>query len=120
MHELSLCQALIGQLQALARERGARRICLARVGVGPLSGVEPQLLQQAWPVARAGTPAENCELVLEPLPLRVHCPRCGRDSEAQSNRLLCAHCGDWHTRVIGGDELLLNSVELICEQREAV
>jgi hydrogenase nickel incorporation protein HypA/HybF len=28
------------------------------------------------------------------------------------NRLLCGACGDWHTQVIGGDELLLESVEL--------
>jgi hydrogenase nickel incorporation protein HypA/HybF len=28
------------------------------------------------------------------------------------NRLTCAACGDWHTRVISGDELLLESVEL--------
>jgi hydrogenase nickel incorporation protein HypA/HybF len=29
------------------------------------------------------------------------------------NRLLCGACGDWHTQVISGDELLLESVELI-------
>lgn len=28
------------------------------------------------------------------------------------NRLLCGACGDWHTRIISGDELLLESVEL--------
>ncbi len=117
MHELSICQALVGQLKALARERRASRICLVRLGIGPLSGVEPQLLEQAWPVASAGTVAEGAGLVLERLPLRVHCPSCGRDSDASTNRLSCRHCGDWRTRLVSGDELLLDSVELI---REAV
>jgi hydrogenase nickel incorporation protein HypA/HybF len=28
------------------------------------------------------------------------------------NRLICSDCGDWHTQILSGDELLLESVEL--------
>jgi Zn finger protein HypA/HybF involved in hydrogenase expression len=30
----------------------------------------------------------------------------------QPNRLLCASCGDFRTRIISGDELILQRVEL--------
>ena len=28
------------------------------------------------------------------------------------NRLICGACGDWHTQLLSGDELILESVEL--------
>jgi len=119
MHELSVCQALISQVEALARERSAQRVALIRLGIGPLSGVEPQLLVQAYPIASAGTLADGAELVIENLPLRVSCDACGQTTDALPNRLLCAACGDWHTRLVSGDELQLNSVELIKQANDS-
>lgn len=115
MHELSICQALVGQLRELAREQRAARIIRVVVQIGPLSGVEPELLRHAYPVASAGSPAADATLVLETLPVRVHCETCGADSAAAVNRLLCGACGDYRTRLISGDELLLASVELETE-----
>jgi hydrogenase nickel incorporation protein HypA/HybF len=119
MHELSVCQALIGQVEAIARERTAQRVVLIRLGIGPLSGVEPQLLVQAYRIASAGTLADGADLVIENLPLRVSCDACGQTTDALPNRLLCAACGDWHTRLISGDELQLNSVELIKQTNDS-
>ena len=112
MHELSVCQALIRQLDAIARDERAVRITKVVVHIGPLSGVEAQLLRQAYPIASAGTAAADAELVLESLPIRVACEQCGAETEATANRLVCGACGDYHTRLIGGDELLLAQVEL--------
>lgn len=117
MHELSVCQALIRQLDAIARDEQAARITRVVVHIGPLSGVEAQLLRQAYPIASAGSPAADAELVLESLPIRVRCEHCGAETEAKANRLVCGACGDYHTRLIGGDELLLTQVEL--ERAEA-
>jgi hydrogenase nickel incorporation protein HypA/HybF len=116
MHELSVCQALIDQLEVLAREQRAERVVSLVVGIGPLSGVEARLLKQAYPVAAAGTLAEGSELELEDRPIRVHCSACGEDSDATANRLLCASCGDWHTNLVSGDELVLTRVEFVREQ----
>ncbi len=112
MHELAVCQGLLRQVAAIAREHGARRVTRIVVHVGPLSGVEAPLLEQAFPLAAADSVAQEAELVIERLPVRVRCNTCGAESEARPNRLLCGACGDWHTRLIGGDELLLASVEL--------
>lgn len=119
MHELSVCQALVRQLRDIAREQRAARITRVVVQIGPLSGVEPELLRHAYPVASAGSPAADAALILEPLPIRIHCESCGADSDAAANRLLCAACGDYRTRLISGDELLLASVELEAEPASA-
>jgi hydrogenase nickel incorporation protein HypA/HybF len=42
----------------------------------------------------------------------VHCKDCGAESDAAPNRLLCAACGGWRTRLISGDEMLLANLEL--------
>lgn len=112
MHELSVCQALLTQVESVAREQNARQVLSVSLGIGPLSGVEPALLSQAWPLAAAGTVADNAELLIEERPVRVRCSQCGKDSDATANRLLCAHCGDWRTQLLSGDDLLLLQVEL--------
>jgi len=112
MHELSICQALLDQVEAIAREHGATRVERVLLKVGPLSGVEPALLRNAYPLAAAGTVAEHSELVIEPTPVRVRCTDCGAESNTAPNRLLCDRCGGWKTRLISGDELLLANLEL--------
>ena len=117
MHELSVCQALIRQLTELAQKERAARITKVVVQIGPLAGVEAQLLRHAYPIASAGSVASAAELVIEDLPLRVRCEACGEESEATPNRLICGVCGDYHTQLLSGDELLLAQVEL--ERAEA-
>lgn len=113
MHELSVCQALIEQVQRLAREHRALRVDRIVLQIGPLAGIEPELLKHAYPVAAAGTLAEGADLVFEARPVTVHCRDCGGDSEALPNRLLCAHCGSFRTELTGGDEMLLASLEFL-------
>jgi hydrogenase nickel incorporation protein HypA/HybF len=112
MHELAICQALIEQVQRVARDNAARRIVSITVSVGPLSGVEPQLLEHAYPLAAAGTVAEEARLVVVTVPVRVRCRSCQAESEAASNRLLCGRCNDWQVDVIAGEEMLLQRVEI--------
>lgn len=115
MHELSICQALIAQVEVIATERrsSVRRVCL---GIGPLAGVEPQLLKDAYPLVCAGTVAEGSQLDIEETGIRVRCRSCGAETIATANRLVCGTCGDWHTDLLAGDEMLLLRVEL--ETRE--
>ncbi len=116
MHELAVCQGLMSQLEQIAAREHAQSISLIRLSVGPLSGVEPQLLEDAFPIAAAGTVAEGATLQIDRLGVRVRCLSCGADSDATANRLLCGACGDYRTQLLSGDEMLLMSVEL--ERRE--
>lgn len=112
MHELAVCQALIEQVQRVARENAARRVVSITVSVGPLSGIEAQLLEHAYPMAAAGTVAEHAVLVVQTVPVRVRCRGCGAESEAAPNRLLCGDCGGWQVDVTAGEEMLLQRVEI--------
>lgn len=120
MHELSVCSALMDQVERIARQHRAVRVDRIVLRIGPLSGIEASLLEHAYPVAAAGTLAEHAELVIEPLPVRVRCTRCGAETEAKPNRLICGACGDYRTRLVSGDEMLLASLELIEPSEETL
>ena len=112
MHELAICQSLMDQVNDIALQRHSTCVTSIILGIGPLSGVEAELLRNAYPFASAGSVAEHAELIIETLTIRVKCDSCGTESEAKPNKLICKQCGDWHTTLVSGDELLLMSVEL--------
>ena len=115
MHELAVCQALIEQVENIVLARNAREVIEINVQIGPLSGVEPNLLQQAFSIACAGTLADGARLTLATQPIRVSCRTCGQITDAQPARLVCGHCGDWRTTIVSGDDLLLTTVEVAVE-----
>jgi hydrogenase nickel incorporation protein HypA/HybF len=96
----------------IVRQQGAVSASRLKLKVGPLSGVVAEFLLSAFPLAAAGTCAEGAELDITHTRVQVRCQTCGAETDALPNRLLCGSCGDWHTQLIGGDELILESVEL--------
>ena len=113
MHELAVCQALIEQIEQIVQRHEASEAVRIELRIGPLSGVEPHLVEQAFPIASAGTVAADAELVIDSLPVMVRCAECGSTTSVLPNRLVCASCGDWHTTLVSGDELELYRVELM-------
>ncbi len=112
MHELSVCQALLEQVAGIAAAHGASRVARVTVRMGPLCGVEPNLFANAFEAARTRSCAADAELCIETSVVTISCLICRAQSEVRPNRLLCAACGGYRTRVVGGDELRLCRVEL--------
>ena len=113
MHELSLCQDIIDQLIGLTQRHRAVSVARVEVEVGLLSGVEPELLQQAFQFAQGGTVAANAVLSLEVVRPLVECASCGANSETPVNDLRCPVCGSAETSLVRGRELILARVELV-------
>jgi len=112
MHELSVCLSILDQVRSIAAERNADRVQRIELRIGPLSGVEADLLRSAWPMASAGTIAVDAELLINEADIVVRCSTCDAETPAIANRLVCGECGDFRTTVIGGDEMILQRVEL--------
>jgi hydrogenase nickel incorporation protein HypA/HybF len=111
MHELSIALSMIEQVEQLpaARSGGVRSI---QVKIGVLSGVDVEALRFAWEIARAGTPLADTELAIEPVPLRVRCPRCSRTRAAEIFAIACPDCVDAEQEILAGQELELTSLEV--------
>ena len=112
MHELSVCQSILSQAGRIARENGAERIERVVVQIGPLSGVEPSLLERAFEIARADAGQETAVLDIETPPVTIRCTACGAECEVTPNELACRQCGEWRVQLLTGSEMILKSVEL--------
>jgi hydrogenase nickel incorporation protein HypA/HybF len=113
VHELAICEAVLRQVLDIAAAQSARHIGRITLHIGPLAGVEPELVRLAFPLVAAGTACEACMLEIEFLPVQVCCQSCGTISDVPPNRLLCGHCSGWRVDLVSGDELLLARVELL-------
>ena len=112
MHELSIADAIV---RIAAAHAGERRVTAVHVEVGRLRQVVPDALEFAFGLVAQDTVVEGAELVLEEVPVRVACAACATESEQRSFPLACLRCGSLDVEVVGGEELQVESIELLEE-----
>ncbi len=112
MHELAICQDIIMQVEKLAAQHNASAVVKIILDIGPLSGVEKDLLAAAFPIAGADSLAASAELQINVLPVVVRCNLCHTESTVPANSLTCNACGSWQTTLQSGDEMLLKRIEM--------
>lgn len=110
MHEYSLVLSLIERAEQEAKARNAKSIVRLSLRVGECSGVEPELLEQAFEIARTGTTCERAELLVQREPARWTCPDCGAQLDPAVS-LRCLPC-DSAGRLTEGGELFLEQMEI--------
>lgn len=113
MHEMSLCRNLLDQALVLAREYNAQGIKSINVTMGPLCAIDAHHLQETFSHASSGTMADKARLIINKVPMIVHCMDCQEESQVVPDRMICNHCGSQHTRLVGGSEIMLHDIELI-------
>jgi hydrogenase nickel incorporation protein HypA/HybF len=111
VHEYSLVQSLVGRVEAEARSRKATAVHRLVVAVGELAGLDPELFQTAYDTFRAGTICERAAMELRRVPARWACPGCGREIP-RGEVLTCPSCGLPARMSPGGDEILLETIEM--------
>ncbi len=115
MHEHSLVRSLLKQVEQIQREHEAECVVEVRVEIGPLSGVEPLLVSQAFEqLSSAGTVA-GARLVIQNSPLLARCTTCDTEFEVIGFVFRCADCGG-NVQVVQGDRFQLVSVSLQFDQ----
>jgi hydrogenase nickel incorporation protein HypA/HybF len=117
LHELSVCQALLTQVTDIVTGRGGGDVARITIEVGPLSGVDAALLCTAFAALRAGSCAAGATLSIEATAVEIACLTCGAESQTAPNRLVCAFCGGYRTRIVSGEELRLRRIEFRVPQR---
>jgi hydrogenase nickel incorporation protein HypA/HybF len=110
MHEYSLVQALLEQVDRQARAHHALAIYKLHVSVGELAGVEVALLKTAYATFRERTRCAGAELEVRSVPARWSCPGCGR-VVPRGEPLRCVDCGT-PARLGAGGEIVLDRIEM--------
>lgn len=110
MHEYSIVQALVNQVEEQVQRHRARAVHAVCVQVGELSGVEVGLLKTAYDLFRQDTVCERAELKVERVDARWECRACAAVL-APGGPLCCDRCGG-AARLAQGDEIVLARLEL--------
>src|ERR1700722_11629737 len=106
MHELSIAVSLLTMIEEQAAARGDVRVTAVHLKLGPLSGVVKQALLSAYELACEGTALQECKLIIEDVPITVHCPKCDQPREIASMQdLCCPVCRTPTPKIITGTEL---------------
>lgn len=109
MHELGMCEALMDSVQRRAAGRPVRRV---RVRVGAQHRVVASSMDQAFSLASAGTVADGAAVDLVTVPVHVTCRTCGVEASSDDPLAVCPACGATEVELQGGDEFMLEALEL--------
>lgn len=109
MHELSIAESVV---RIASRQADGRRVTKVHMKVGYLRQVVPSALAFSFGLVAEGTPVEGAELEMEEIPVTGECRNCGAESRLAGFPLLCAVCGSANLRILSGEELLVESLEL--------
>lgn len=112
MHETSLVRSLLNQVERLRETHGGSSVRQIEVEIGPLSGVEPLLVREAFDRLAEAFPCVDAELVIHEVSLRACCRDCRAEFTLQSFRFECPKCASRSIRVTHGDEFRLLNVTL--------
>jgi hydrogenase nickel incorporation protein HypA/HybF len=113
VHELSIALSIIEGAEEEVLRQGGGRVCAVHLKLGPLSGVVREALLFSYELACEGTSLEGSSLIVEEIPIHIHCDGCGREGNPVSERQLhCVACGSPACHVVKGAELEFAALEL--------
>ena len=105
-------RSLLRQVEDISRQHKAVAIDEIQVEVGPLSGVEPLLLQEAFDRLRGMLPWSDARLSVQQIGLDVVCRSCQNESQLENFRFVCCHCGSTALQILRGDAFRLLNVKM--------
>jgi hydrogenase nickel incorporation protein HypA/HybF len=110
MHEYSVVQALVRQVEEVVRARKASKVHRVRLKLGEAAGVDPELFATALETFKEATVLKDAKIETVLVPARWACRSCS-EPIAKGERLQCPKCGAPARQVEGG-ELMLDQLEL--------
>jgi len=113
MHELSIVEALIEQVQQELDAAGHHgRVLRLDLTIGRLSGVCCDSIRFAFELLAPDTPLADAELHITEPKATCRCRDCRAAVEIDEFPVCCPQCGSREIVVDGGRELLLESIEI--------
>ena len=113
MHELSIAMSIVELAEEEAAQRGGVRVNAVHLKLGALAGVVRDALLSSYEMACEGTALEGSRLVIEQVPIIVHCSVCAAPRTLESMQwFVCPECRSPVSEVLQGRELQVVALEL--------
>jgi hydrogenase nickel insertion protein HypA len=112
MHEYSVVQALLEQIESVAEENNASKVIKIVVKIGVMSGIETHLLEIAFNTFKEKTICDEALFVINIQPLTIKCQECMEVSELEKIHYCCQKCKSTNVQVVDGEDMFLMSLEM--------
>ena len=111
MHELSIVASIVESVTASLASYPGARVLEVRLRVGQLASVVEESLQFCFEIATADTPLQGARLIVNTVPVVVHCDACNADLPLPSLQSFhCPRCNAPASDVRQGRELEIESI----------
>ncbi len=113
MHELSIALSILEMAEEEAGRYGGERVEAVHLRLGRLSGVVREALVSSYDLACEQSTLAGSRLVIEDVPVAIHCLVCRTDIETESpSSFSCPTCGTPSADVVRGREIEVVALEL--------
>jgi hydrogenase nickel incorporation protein HypA/HybF len=119
MHELSIAQALVKQIETAAEEAGGGCVTSACIIVGGLSGVDAEALRVVFQIVTEGTLIADTQLDIKEEPAVIACNSCGERTTPGFPLPICSACDSVDVAIEGGRHLMLESIQLSTNTKDS-
>ncbi len=114
MHEISLVQGLFQQLADLATQNKMTRVVSVTMEIGPLSGVVVDSFKFGFDIlSKEDDLIRGAELIINTTAVTYRCSKCNSTQQSTGEKPdCCPECNEIFLFAEGGDELILQKVEM--------
>lgn len=122
MHDVTAAQRIASTILQAAQEQDAERVERVQVALGAMTMIDPEQLEFWLEQVLRGSIAEDAEIEIEQLPLRVRCTACGYEGDVEvpddpiyhlmAFAPQCPECGSDQLEVLGGDACVVRSIRV--------
>lgn len=112
MHEMSLCEGILGVLQQQANAQNFRRVKTVFLEIGALAGVEIDAMRFSFEVVMQGTLADRARLEISLIPGSAWCLGCGHQVGVSQLYDECPLCGSFQLQVEDGQQMRIKELEV--------
>jgi hydrogenase nickel incorporation protein HypA/HybF len=111
MHEFGIIQNIFKVIEDVAAKNQLRSVNKVVLRIGGLRQVVPEFLRFAFETISKGTIAENAELIITEVPIKVKCHACAKEYVVKQRIYVCPECNEGKCEVLSGKEIMVESIE---------
>ena len=111
MHEIKIAEDLSAIVLETAKRENLSKVTRVNISFGQMVQIVPDIFRFAFRETVKKSVAEDAEVNIEIVPVKMKCMNCGKDFYVTENRFACSNCDSTELDIIQGKELFVKSIE---------